>query len=63
MQEDGSAETAAQNILAIALVLVLSLAAGSILWRLALVSWALVAAGVRYSIVAVLLLLLAMVFF
>lgn len=62
-QEDGSAETAAQNILAIALTLVLALAAGSILWRLALVSWALFSAGVRYSVVAVLLLIMAMFFF
>ena len=63
MQEDGSAETAAQNILAIALSLLLALAFTSILWRVALVSWALISAAVRYSVVAVLLLVLGVLFF
>ena len=62
LQDDGSAETAAQNILAIALSLLLLLAFTSILWRIALVSWALISAAVRYSIVGVLLLVLGIIF-
>jgi len=62
-QDDGSAETTAQNILAIALSLLLALALGSILWRVTVVSLALLSAAVRYSIVGVLLLVLAVVFF
>ena len=63
VQEDGSTETAAQNILAITLTLLLVAATGSILWRIFLVSWALVSAAVRYSVVAVMLLVLIVVFF
>ena len=63
LQEDGSAETAAQNILAIALSLLLTLAFVSILWRVIIVSWALISAAVRYSVVAVLLVVLTALFF
>lgn len=62
-QEDGSAETAAQNILAIALALLLCLAAGSVFWRLFLVSYALFSAAARYSVVAVLILVLYLIAF
>lgn len=63
VQEDGSPETAAQNILALTLAFLLTLAFGSILWRITIVSFALVSAAVRYSFVAILFLMLMIYIF
>jgi len=46
-------------VLALALVAVLGLAAGNVLWKLAVVCWALITAAVRYCFVALALLVVA----
>ena len=62
MQDDASPEALAQNALAVALSALLVWGFGSILWKLAVVSYALFAAAFRYSFVA-LVLLVVVVFF
>lgn len=60
-EDDGSPELVAQNVLAVSLALLLAASLGGVLFRIAAVSAALVVAAVRYSVVAVLLLLVAVV--
>lgn len=55
MQEEGGAGTTAQNVLAIALALLLVAAVGNVVFKIVLVSWALFSAAVRYSAVALIL--------
>ena len=59
VQDEDSGESLAQNVLAAALTLLLLTAAGNVLWKVAAVSWALVAAAVRYTTVALLLVVVA----
>ena len=56
LQDDASPEALAQNALAVALSALLIWGFGSILWKLAVVSYALFAAAFRYSFVAFVLL-------
>ena len=56
IQDSASPEALAQNALAVVLSAVLLWGFGSILWKLAIVSYALFAAAFRYSFVAVVLL-------
>jgi hypothetical protein len=49
-----------QNVLAAALTLLLLAAATNVLWKVVVVSWALISAAVRYTVVAVLLLFIAL---
>ncbi len=58
-QDDSSPESAAQNVLAIALALLLAAAVGNLVWKVVIVSWALLSAAVRYVAVAFLLLAIA----
>ncbi|CAK0778942.1 hypothetical protein CVIRNUC_004669 [Coccomyxa viridis] len=53
--EEGGAGTTAQNVLAIALALLLVAAVGNVVFKIVLVSWALFSAAVRYSAVALIL--------
>ncbi len=46
-------------MLSIALALLLFLAAGNVVWRIVVVSWALLSAAVRYTTVALILLSIA----
>ena len=62
LQDDASPEALAQNALAVALSALLIWGFGSILWKLAVVSYALFAAAFRYTFVA-LVLLVVVVFF
>ncbi|KAL3154809.1 hypothetical protein ABBQ38_011351 [Trebouxia sp. C0009 RCD-2024] len=55
-EDDASPEALAQNALAVALSSLLIWGFGSILWKLAVVSYALFAAAFRYSFVALVLL-------
>ncbi|KAL0049415.1 hypothetical protein WJX82_001716 [Trebouxia sp. C0006] len=55
-EDDASPEALAQNALAVALSALLIWGFGSILWKLAVVSYALFAAAFRYSFVAFVLL-------
>lgn len=59
MQDDSSPESVAQNVLAIALALLLCAAVGNVVWKIVVVSWALVSAAVRYVAVALILLSIA----
>ena len=59
MQDDTSAESVAQNVLAVALALLLSAAVANIMWKIVIVSWALVSAAVRYVAVALILVCIA----
>lgn len=59
LQEPSGPEALAQNVLALALAAVLALAAGNVLWKLLSVCWALISAAARYSIVAIVLLVVA----
>ncbi len=59
-QDEKSGESLVQNVLAAALTLLLLAAAANVLWKVAAVSWALVSAAVRYTVVAVLLLVIAL---
>ena len=47
MQDDSSTESVAQNVLAIALALLLFAAVGNVMWKIVVVSWALISAAVR----------------
>ena len=58
-QDDSSPESVAQNVLAIALALLLAAAVGNVVWKIVVVSWALLSAAVRYVAVAFLLLAIA----
>ena len=60
-EDDGSPELVAQNVLAVSLALLLAASLGGVLVRIGAVAAALVVAAVRYSVVAVLLLLVAVV--
>ena len=60
-EDDGSPELVAQNVLAVSLALLLAASLGGVLFRVGAVAVALVVAAVRYSVVAVLLLLVAVV--
>jgi hypothetical protein len=60
-EDDGSPELVAQNVLAVSLALLLAASLGGVLVRICAVAAALVVAAVRYSVVAVLLLLIAVV--
>ena len=60
-EDDGSPELVAQNVLAVSLALLLAASLGGVLLRIGAVAVALVVAAVRYSVVAVLLLLVAVV--
>ena len=62
MQDDASPEALAQNALAVALSAVLVWGVGSILFKLAVVSYALLAAAIRYSFVALVLLVVVVYF-
>ena len=55
VQDDGSVGSTAQNVLAIALALLLVLAVGNVIVKIVVVSWALFSAAVRYSAVALIL--------
>ncbi|CAL8470045.1 g9587 [Coccomyxa elongata] len=57
--DESSAESVAQNVLSIALALLLCLAVGNVVWRIVVVSWALLSAAVRYTTVALILLSIA----
>ena len=59
LQDESSAESVAQNVLSIALALLLCLAVGKVVWRIVVVSWALLSAAVRYTTVALILLSIA----
>ncbi len=59
MQDEGSAGTTAQNVLAIALALLLVAAVGNVIFKIVVVSWALFSAAVRYSAVALILICLS----
>lgn len=59
LQDESSAESVAQNVLSIALALLLCLAVGNVVWRIVVVSWALLSAAVRYTTVALILLSIA----
>jgi len=58
-QEPTNPEAIAQNVLAVALAAVLTLAAGNVLWKILVVCWALISAAARYSVVAMVLLVIA----
>ena len=58
VQDEGSVGSTAQNVLAIALALLLVLAVGNVIFKIVLVSWALFSAAVRYSAVALILICL-----
>lgn len=58
VQDEGSAGTTAQNVLAIALALLLVAAVGNVIFKIVVVSWALFSAAVRYSAVALILICL-----
>ena len=59
MQDEGSAGTTAQNVLAIALALLLVAAVSNVIFKIVVVSWALFSAAVRYSAVALILICLS----
>ena len=59
VQDKGSSEELTQGIVALALTGLIVAATTTILWRIVVVAWALVAAAIRYSIVAVFLILIA----
>ena len=59
LQDDTSAESVAQNVLAVALALLLCAALANIMWKIVIVSWALVSAAVRYVAVALILVSIA----
>lgn len=59
LQDDFAVDSMAQNFLAVALTVVLALAGIAIVFKLAAVIWALTAAAVRYSIVALILIAIA----
>lgn len=61
-QDDNTPEGIFQNILAITLTFLLAIAAGLTLLRLTLVVWTLIAAAVRYTVIAVLILFLFIFF-
>jgi hypothetical protein len=52
-------ESIAQNIVALALAAVLVLALGGVFWKLLVVCFALLGAAFRYSVIAVLLVVIA----
>ncbi|KAK9822971.1 hypothetical protein WJX74_010100 [Apatococcus lobatus] len=58
-QDQGTSEELTQGIVALALTGLIVAATSTILWRILIVAWALVAAAVRYSIVAIFLILIA----
>ncbi len=58
VQDEYAVESAAQNVLAIVLTAILVLALGTVLWKLVAVCWALTAAAFRYSLVALVLVVL-----
>lgn len=62
LQEPSGPEAIAQNVLALALVSAMALAAGNVLFKLVVVSWALITAAVRYCFVALVLLVIAVFF-
>eukprot|EP00884_Botryococcus_braunii_P023440 jgi/Botrbrau1/9780/Bobra.85_1s0024.1 len=61
-EDDNTPEGIFQNILAITLTFLLAIAAGLTLLRLTLVVWTLIAAAVRYTVIAVLILFLFIFF-
>ncbi len=58
LQDEYAVESAAQNVLAIVLTAILVVALGTVLWKLVAVCWALTAAAFRYSLVALVLVVL-----
>ena len=58
-QDRGTSEELTQGIVAVALTGLIIAASTTILWRIFVVAWALVAAALRYSVVALFLILIA----